>query len=181
MRRCGATGAHCALIFVTVGASSASNWAEGAPIFLLRRERLSPQEIEALIHRESGLLGVSGISGEVSELLKSEEPLARLALDLYVHRVRKYLGAYMVELGGLDGIAVGGGVGENVPEIRERIFAHLEWIGIRLDKSSNENMVGKEGVISTPDSKVEIRVVPVQEEIRLAEEALSVLSESPAP
>ena len=122
--------------------------------------------------REAGLIGLSGASGEVRELLDLEahgHEGAVLALAAFCHRIVKYLGAYTAVLGGLDGIAIGGGIGENSPPIRARICSELEWLGVRLDSAANEQIVGVAGRITSAGSTIPIDVVPIDEELLIAE------------
>ncbi|MCC7184293.1 MAG: hypothetical protein IT509_12095 [Rhodocyclaceae bacterium] len=147
---------------------------------LLRAERLSPEDAEALLNRRSGLLGLSGISGDLRTLLASQHESARLAIDLYCYRARKYLGAYAAVLGGVDAVLFGGGAGEHLPAIRTRILADFEWLGIGLDDDANLAALGGRARISRADSRVAVWVVPVDEAALLAEQALACLA-STAP
>ena len=122
-----------------------------------------PPHLDELLNRKSGLLGLSGISEDIRTLLESPTEAADSALALFCYRVRKYLGAYMLALGGLDAIVFGGGIGENAPEIRTRILAGLEWLGIGLDPERNAAVVGRTGAISFEASPVEIAVLAVDE------------------
>jgi len=115
------------------------------------------------------------------DLLNSPGEQARLAVDLYCYRVRKYIGAYQAVLGGADGIVFGGGVGEHAPSVRARSLAHLEWCGIRLDEAANERAVGVESRISSADSPVQAFVIPPDEAAILAEEAYAALAGAPRP
>ena len=141
--------------------------------YLARRENLSAAEVETLLNRESGLLGVSGTSRDVRELLEAEErgdERAALALRMFCHAVRKHVGAYLAVLGGADAVVFGGGIGENAPSIRARICANMEWCGLELDLERNAR-VGTSGTrISSEDSKVHAYVIPVDEETAIAEE-----------
>lgn len=145
---------------------------------LQQQENLSPRDTERLLNDASGLLGVSGLSGDMRELLESGDPRALRAVELYCYRIRKYIGAYIAVLGGVDAVLVGGGVGENAPEIRARIFENMEWIGIRFDPESNVVNIGNEQLISRVDSRVEIWVIPVNEARVLAQAALTATADS---
>jgi len=145
---------------------------------LQQRENLSPQDTERLLNDASGLLGVSGLSGDMRELLESGDPRAQRAVDLYCYRIRKYIGAYIAVLGGVDAVLIGGGVGENAPEIRARIFENMKWAGIRLDPGKNAFIAGNEQLISRADSRAEIWVIPVNEARILAQAALAATAES---
>ena len=147
----------------------------GVLAFLQRAENLSPAELESLLNTQSGLLGVSGICGDMRELLKSEKPEARLAVELFCYRARKYIGAYLTVLGGADAILFGGGVGENAAPIRERILSGLEWCGLVFDSAANTAATGGEARISAPGSRIEAWVVPTDEARVLAQEAVVAL------
>lgn len=147
----------------------------GLVTFLQRQESLTPEEMDRLLNEQSGLSGVSGISPDIRELLKSKDGYAGLAVELYCYRARKYLGAYLAVLGGTNGVVFGGGVGENVPVVREKILAGMEWCGIHLDAKKNSDASGM-SCISSEASRVEVWVAPVNEGIILAQEAEAVIS-----
>lgn len=128
--------------------------------------------IVELLNRESGLLGVSGRSSDMSALVADDSPESRLAVALYCYRARKYIGAYMAVLGGCDGIVFGGGVGENVPTVRERILSGMEWAGIQLDPALNAAARACEARLDSADGSIALYVVPVDEESALARDAL---------
>ncbi|OGA18766.1 MAG: acetate kinase [Betaproteobacteria bacterium RIFCSPLOWO2_02_FULL_66_14] len=144
----------------------------GLLLHLQRRARLSPARLERLLNAESGLLGVSGASADMRLLLRARKPAARLAVDLYCYRARKYVGSYLAALGGASAILVGGGVGEHAAEVRERILDRFEWAGIVLDRGANRRAVGTEARISRAASATEVWVIPVDESRLLAEQAL---------
>jgi acetate kinase len=136
---------------------------------------------DALNHR-SGLLGVSGLSANMAELLDTAgkgHAGASLAIDVFVHRARKYLGAYLAILGGADAIVFGGGIGEHAPDIRRRICAGMEWCGLRIDEASNEDGSGGDARISTPSSDIAVLVCAIDEERRIANEAHALLTSPP--
>jgi acetate kinase len=142
----------------------------GLATFLQRQESLAPEQLDRLLNARSGLLGVSGISADIRELLQSPDALARLAVDLYCYRARKYVGAYLAVLGGAEAIVFGGGVGENIPEVREKILTGMGWCGIEVDIQKNYS--AKEmSCISSASSRVEVWVMPVNEAVILAHEA----------
>lgn len=146
----------------------------GLLLHLQRQEQLAPGALEQILNRDSGLQGVAGES-DMQKLLARDDDAARLALDMYGYRARKYLGAYLAVLGGAEAVLFGGGVGENAPAIRARILAGMEWAGIALDARANDAATGTEARISRPNSKVECWVVPVDESAVLAKEALRML------
>jgi acetate kinase len=145
-------------------------------IFYLNRSSGLPlDEIETTLNHSSGLLGISGISGDMKVLLESTCPEARLAVELFCYRARKYIGAYLAVLQGTDAILFGGGIGENAPQVRRRILEEMQWLGVILDTRSNNATIGKEGRISSPESRTDVRVIPVDEGAVLAQEAVSVI------
>ena len=150
----------------------------GLLIYLQRECQITLNELDRILNRESGLLGISGSSGDMRKLLDTDDPAALLAVDIFCYRIRKYLGAYLVILGGCDAILIGGGIGENSPAIRAKIFDRLEWLGIGLDETANQEINGQASTIHTPQSRCEIRVMPVDEAMVLAREALDFLNES---
>lgn len=147
----------------------------GLLIFLQQAEALSPEQLEHALNHESGLLGLSGESADMQQLLASSDPDARLAVDLYCYRVRKYIGAYVAVLGGVDGIVFGGGVGEYAPAVRRKILSGLATFGISTDSEANRAAVGVETRISDDDSNVDIWVQPVDEAEILARKAMELI------
>ncbi|HZS41054.1 MAG TPA: acetate/propionate family kinase [Polyangia bacterium] len=144
----------------------------GIIFHLLRERAVTLDGLERLLEARSGLAGVSGSSGDLGALLASTSDDARLAVELYVHRARKYLGAYLAVLGGADAVLFGGGVGEHLPEARARIASRLEWCGVQLDAERNARASGT-ARISADGSRVEAWVIAVDEEAVLAGEALA--------
>ena len=124
----------------------------GAVLYLLNHAGITPADLDNLLNRHSGLLGLSGISGNVSDLLASDTDAARHALDVYCHRITRYLGGCLAVLGGADAILFGGGVGENVPEIRARVLATLGFAGIALDPLANNRCRGTSAMIGAVDA-----------------------------
>jgi acetate kinase len=147
----------------------------GLLLYLQRQQGWSIDALEHCLNARSGLLGVSGQSADVRELLASERPEARLAMDLFCYRARKYLGAYLVVLGGADAVLFGGGIGEHAPRVRAQILQGLEWAGIALDAARNEEARGVEMRIATAQSRTDVRVIPVDEASILASEARALL------
>lgn len=143
--------------------------------YLMRKEKLDAAGVEKLLNKQSGLLGVSGVSADTRELAKKlDDPHVRLAVDMFAYRARKYVGAYLAALGGATAIVVGGGIGENGAFVRERILAPLAWAGIELDAAANEAMVDREGVITTKSSRLPVWVIPTQEAWMMARETANV-------
>ena len=146
------------------------------------RERLSVQEVEALLNKKSGLLGVSGLTNDMRELevaAKEGNRRAQLAIEIFCYRARKYIGAYLAAMGGAGGIVFTGGIGENSPEIRAQICAGMEWAGIRLDAHRNQKTLGKEGLISSDSSNLAVYAIPTDEELLIARDTVRcILGES---
>lgn len=136
-----------------------------------------------MLNKHSGLLGISGLTSDMRELIQEElendDRRARLAIDMFCHRARAYIGRYFVELGGADAVVFTGGIGENSPLIRERICKGLECIGLRLDAARNEQIVGEEGLITTDDSRLKAVVIPTNEELLIARDTVRVIKDVP--
>jgi acetate kinase len=144
--------------------------------YLARRMGRTADEIIALLNKESGVAGLSGGGTNLGELAADPSPEAQFSVDLYCYRARKYVGAYLAVLGGCDGIVFGGGVGEHVPAVRERILAGMAWAGIEIDTQANEGARGQEARIDTARLPVRVHVIPVQEEAVLVEAVVGLLS-----
>ena len=152
----------------------------GVITYLQNKAGLSANEIDRMLNSSSGLLGVSGISNDMRTLIESDSPDAKLAVELYCYRVKKYIGAYMAVLNGVDAILFGGGVGENAPQIRKKIIENMEWCGLQIDDRTNQEALGKEAFISSDKSSIDVIVVPVDEAALMAEEAVNLL-QGPVP
>lgn len=144
----------------------------GLLIHLQRARGMDVDALERLLVRDSGLAGVSGIGGDMRELLARDDPRAALAVDMFCYRARKYIGAYLTVLGGVDAILFGGGIGEHSPEVRRRILYGLDGLGIVIDDERNEAATGGGASIGADRGAVEIRVIEVDEARELAEAAL---------
>ncbi|CAI4032114.1 Acetate kinase [Nitrospira tepida] len=148
--------------------------------YLCEREKAEPAEVERWLNERSGLLGLSGRSSDMRELLRAAEQeqdqRVMFAIDLFCYRVRKYLGAYLAVLGGADAIVFGGGIGENAPEIRDRICRNMGWCGLRLDPDRNRASVGlapgQAARISVEESRPSAYVVAADEETWIARETV---------
>jgi acetate kinase len=152
--------------------------------FVSLKEGMSLQEMDTMLNKQSGLLGISGLTNDMRELLdeerESQDRRARLAIDLFCLRVRKYIGAYLAEMGGADAILFTGGIGENAAPVRSRILKDLDWFGMKLDPQKNDEMIGgKEGEISTPESRLKVFVIPTNEELLIARDTLRNVTNSP--
>jgi acetate kinase len=146
--------------------------------YLEQRLKIPAEQLIGLLNRESGLAGISGRESNPERLLAQGDPSSRFAVELYCYRVRQYIGAYLAVLGGCDGLVFGGGVGEHVPAVRERILAGMGWAGIELDPRANEAARGAESRIDTRRAAVSIYVIPVDEELVLVRSAAALLGAS---
>ncbi|NLM38426.1 MAG: acetate kinase [Firmicutes bacterium] len=147
--------------------------------FLMKQEGVGPTELDRVMNNQSGLLGVSGISNDLRDIEKAAQegsPRAQLALDMYVYRIQKYIGAYLMSLGGADAIVFTAGAGENQSSIRKKICAGLAWLNVHIDDEHNQ-VRGAEHRISTAGSPIEIWVIPTNEELMIAEETMNLVSE----
>lgn len=152
---------------------------------IARKEGLSASEVDTLLNTQSGLLGISGLTNDMrelhAELKEHDDRRVRLAVEIFCYRARKYIGAYLAAMGGADAIVFTGGIGENSPEVRERICAGMEWAGLQLDASRNQQTVGREGQISTDDSKLLAFAIPTDEELLIARDTVRVIRGEPHP
>jgi acetate kinase len=148
--------------------------------FIAAKEGLSAQEVDSVLNKQSGLMGISGLTNDMRELLdesrESGDRRARLAVEIFCHRVRKYVGAYLAALGGADAIVFTGGIGENSSEVRARVCEGLGWMGVELDASLNEQTVARrEGLISREGSRLAVYVIPTDEELLIARDTVRVM------
>ena len=149
-----------------------------AVTYIMNKLDKKPQEMADYLNKESGVLGISGVSSDmrdVEEAAKNGHERAQLALKMYFYRIKKYIGAYAAALGGVDAIAFTAGIGENSYDMREESCAGLEFLGIKIDKEKNATIRGKEALISTPDSRVQVWVVPTDEEIVIARDTMELV------
>ncbi len=146
----------------------------GVILYLLQNKKMDAAAIQKLLYSESGLLGVSGISSDVRELLESPDPQAKLALDLYTYRIGRELGSLAAALGGLDALIFTAGIGENAVAIREKVCRKAAWLGVDLDAAANAKP-GKTGLITTPSSRVAAWVLGTNEELLIARHTMRVL------
>ncbi len=152
----------------------------GIVSYIMEKENIGPQAISTLVNKHSGLLGVSGVSSDMRELraaIANGNERAKLALDIFVYRIKKYIGSYAAALGGVDILMFTGGIGENVEVVRERVCKDLEFMGIKIDIAKNQEIHGEEAIISTPDSKVIVMVVPTDEEYMIASDTMEIVCE----
>ncbi|HXY49343.1 MAG TPA: acetate/propionate family kinase [Terriglobales bacterium] len=144
----------------------------GVVLYLFQNLGLTAKQVETMLYKQSGLLGISGISNDMRELLGRSEPEARLAVDYFVFRAAKEIGALAAVLGGIDGLVFTAGIGENSPEIRRRICEASSWLGVDLDAQANSRRGPR---ISTSRSKVSTWVIPTNEELMIARHTGSLL------
>ena len=147
---------------------------------VMHMEDLTEYEASTMMNKHSGLFGISGVSNDMLELEKAEahgNERAKLALDLFCYRVKKYVGAYAAALGGVDAVIFTGGIGENAALVRARSLAGLEFMGLRLDPAKNAAATGgKEADISAPDATVRTLVIPTNEELIIARGTLRLVA-----
>lgn len=151
----------------------------GALTYLMKKHNLSADELQKIINKESGVLGVTGLSSDMREIEaadKAGDPRAHLALEMYEQRITKYIGAYAAEMGGVDIIVFTGGVGENQTGLRGNVCRPLGFMGVELDEQLNMTTRGTETVISAPSSKVKVVVVPTDEEMMIARDTRDIVS-----
>jgi acetate kinase len=149
----------------------------GALLYLQAQRKIPLKELNQLLNKKSGLLGVSGTSGDMRELLEtaSKDPRAAEAVNLFCYRAKKYLGAYAAALGGLDVLVFTGGIGEHAPAVRERICDGLDFLGIQLDAQQNQ---ANAQIISSPGSRVKVRVIQTNEDLMIVRHVLNVLGDT---
>lgn len=148
-----------------------------AVTYIMEKLGLQPQEMAEYLNKESGVLGISGVSSDMREVEAAAaegNKRARLALEMYSYRIKKYIGAYAAAMGGVDIIVWTAGVGENQTDIRENSCKGLEFLGIKIDSEAN-NTRGEEAIISAPDSKVTVCVIPTDEELMIAKDTMALL------
>jgi len=149
------------------------------------KEGLSTHEVESLLNKQSGLLGISGMTNDMRVLLgevrENNDRRARLAIEIFCYRARKYIGAYLAAMGGADAVVFTGGIGENSPEIRAHICEGLEWAGLEIDEARNKELVGREGVISREGARLAAYAIPTDEELLIARDTVRCILGEPHP
>ncbi len=151
----------------------------GAITFLMKKHNLSADDVQNIINKQSGMLGVSEISSDMREIesaVNAGDERAMLGLAMYEQRIIKYIGAYAAEMGGVDIIVFTGGVGENQTGLRADVCRPLAFMGVKIDEELNARTRGTETVISTPDSRVQVVVVPTDEELMIARDTRDIVS-----
>ncbi len=138
--------------------------------YLMRKEQVGIEQVEEWLNKESGLLCVSGCSHDTRELvtLIDTDENVRLALEMFCYRISKYIGAYLAALNGAEAIIFGGGIGEDTPFVRTLVCGALDWCGLTLDPTRNEETIHCEGRITTDDSRLHAWVIPVEEGLMIA-------------
>jgi acetate kinase len=150
-------------------------------LHVMAKEELGGSEMNALLNKHSGLLGVSGVSNDMRALLEAEaaNPRARMAVDLFCYRLKKYIAAYVGVLGGVDAVAFAGGIGENAPVVRARSVAGLEALGLAVDPGRNDGVRGRDAEISPAGSESRVYVIPTNEELLIARDTQRIVSALP--
>lgn len=142
----------------------------GIPIYIQKKLKINPEQLDNLLNKKSGLLGISGVGEDFREILacaRKGNPRCKLALEMFCYRIKKYVGAYAAALGNVDAIIFTAGIGEHNVFIRDCV-SDIDCLGIQVDKEKNRKMDGKEGVISTSNSKIKVLVIPTDEEKMIA-------------
>jgi acetate kinase len=149
--------------------------------FICEKEGMSVHEVDNLLNKISGLLGISGLTNDMRELIaeaeESGDRRARLAIEIFCYRIQKYIGAYLAAMNGTDAIVFSGGIGENSPLIRSIVCNALSWLGLEVDEDQNKAHVrGREGTISTSSSRVKVDVIPTNEELLIARDTVRLIN-----
>lgn len=151
-----------------------------AIIFYLLKKGYTADQLDSIFNKKSGLIGISGLSNDVRDLegkAESGNEKAKLALDIFAYRIKKYIGAYLAVLNGCNGVVFTGGIGENGAIMRKRILCEMENIGIEIDDKKNMATIGKEGDIAKDNSKIRVLVIPTDEEGAIARDTYSIVAE----
>ena len=153
--------------------------------FLCSKEGLSVQEVENLLNKQSGLLGISGLTNDMRELVaeagENNDRRARLAIEIFCYRAAKYIGSYLAAMNGADAIVFTGGIGENSPEVRRLICENLSWMGIEIDPQLNQTFIsGCEGIISKDAARLKVFVIPTNEELLIARDTVRLIGKTEA-
>ena len=143
----------------------------GAITFIGEKEGMSYAELNTMMNKQSGVQGLTGISSDMRDIDRAYDegnPRAILARDMYYNRIKKFVGEYAAEMGGVDLIVFTGGVGENSSEMRETVCSGLEFMGVKFDREANRGVRGVDKILSAPDSKVKVAVIATNEELVIA-------------
>lgn len=152
--------------------------------FLMHKENFSVDDVFTVLNKKSGILGVSGLTNDMRDLEEEElefnDRRAKLALDMFANRIKKYIGQYLAEMNGADAIIFTAGIGENSANMRKRVLTDMDWLGLELDEERNKEAVaGKESLISNDDSKIKVYVLPTNEELVIARDTVRVVLGAP--
>ncbi len=151
----------------------------GALLFLMEKEEIGIETARTLINKHSGMIGITGVSSDMREIEQAAEEgneRAKLGLEMYVYRIRKYIGAYTAAMEGIDMLLFTGGIGENADTLRKNIVDGFSYLGMEIDDNKNTGLRGKDAVISADTSKVKIMVVPTNEEFVIAQDTMNIIS-----
>ena len=145
---------------------------------LMREEQMTIDDVMTLLNRKSGLMGISEISLDTRILMKeyASNPKAKLAMDIFIYRVRKAVGAYVSSLGSVDALVFGGGIAENGVFVRQSVCEGLRGFGLEIEDRANENLIDTQGQLSTPTSRLHAWVIPTQEGLQIAHECYLAIS-----
>lgn len=146
--------------------------------FIMEREKMTPSDFSTMVNKQSGVLGISGVSSDMRDVEQAAEAgneRAKLALEMYRYRIKKYIGAYAAAMGGVDVIVFTGGVGENDQTTREAVVSGLEFMGVEFDSAVNRSSRGEEKVLSKPSSRVTVICVPTDEELMIARDTMDLV------
>lgn len=153
--------------------------------YLAHKEGATIDEVFSILNKRSGVLGISGLTNDMRDLIEEyqehNDRRAKLALDMFAYRIRKYIGAYLAILNGCDAICFSAGIGENSPYIRQMVCEEMDFLGIKLDEEANLKAIGKEMLISSEDSKIKVYVIPTNEELLFARDTVRVVLNIPKP
>lgn len=144
-------------------------------LYLMEKEGFTTADMLSILNRQCGLVGISGLSSDMKRLLSSEEYSAKLAVDVFCYRVKKYIGAYLAVLNGCDAVIFTGGIGENSPVVRLKILEGFDYAGIKLDTDKNSKVFATFSEISSGDSAIKVFVIPTNEELMIAQETYNVV------
>ena len=147
----------------------------------MEKETIGSASVSTLFNKHSGVLGISGLSSDMRDIenaITNGNERAKLALEMYEYRIKKYIGSYIAALNGVDVIVFTGGVGENQTGTRQKVCESLSFMGIKIDKELNAASRGKEVLLSTPDSTVKVVVIPTDEEFMIASDTLEIVNQA---
>jgi acetate kinase len=153
----------------------------GVVLYLMEKENLDYKEINNILNKKSGVMGISGLSFDMRDIenaIEEGHERATIAQNMYVHRVKKYIGAYAAVMDGIDLLIFTGGIGENDTMIREKVASGLTFLGIELDTEKNKTLRGKDAIITKPDARTLAMVVTTNEELVIARDTLSIVSKN---